>query len=262
MYGQMLSRGLSARTTLHTHRILREALGHGLKWGLLLRNPCDAVDPPKPQPKVMSSLDALQVRRFLESAAESLYGPVYFLGVYTGLRRSELLALRWASIDLRAKTVSITETLQRVAGKGLMVLPPKTERSRRSVALPPDAVALLAGLKIKRKEKCASMGLAWAESDYVFSHLDGSPFYPDTVSKVFATIIKKAGLPHVRLHDLRHTHASLMLKQGVNPKIVSERLGHSSIAITMDVYSHVLPGLQEAAALEFEKAVQTESEGI
>lgn len=262
LYSQMLAKGLSPRTVLHAHRILREALGHGVKWGILVRNVCDATDPPKPQRKQMTSLDADQVREFLDIALASRYGPLFFLGIYTGLRRSELLGLRWSSIDIQSKTISVTETLQRIKGRGLMLLPPKTDRSRRMITLPPSAVALLSGLKVKQRDERIALGLPWQGSDLVFTHLDGRPFDPSTVSHAFADIIRKSGLPHIRLHDLRHTHASLMLKQGVNPKIVSERLGHSSIAITMDVYSHVLPGLQEAAALEFEKALQQENAGI
>lgn len=173
-----------------------------------------------------------------------------------------MLGLRWSSIDLHSKTLSVTETLQRVKGKGLVLLPPKTDRSRRMVTLPPSAAALLSGLKVKQKDERTTLGLPWQESNLVFTHLDGRPYDPSTVTHAFADVIRKSGLPHFRLHDLRHTHASLMLKQGVNPKIVSERLGHSSIAITMDVYSHVLPGLQEAAALEFEKALHPENVGI
>ena len=108
---------------------------------------------------------------------------------------------------------------------------------------------------MKQREDREALRLEWRESDYVFSRYDGTPFHPDTVSHAFADIVKKAGVPHVRLHDLRHTHSSLMLKQGVHPKMVSERLGHASIAITLDTYSHVLSGLQEAAAIRFEEGL-------
>lgn len=152
---------------------------------------------------------------------------------------------------LPARTLSVTETIQRVKGRGLVSLAPKTDRSRRSVSLPPDAVALLSGLKVKQREEREAFGMVWTESDYVFSHIDGRPFHPDTVSHTFADIVKKAGFPHLRLHDLRHTHATMMMEMGVNPKIVSERLGHASVVITLDTYSHVSPGLQEEAALKF-----------
>ena len=251
LYGDMLGRGLSPRTVLHAHRVLREALSHGVKWGLLMRNVCDSVDPPKPQRKEMAALDAAGVERFLDAAFNSPYGAFYFLAIYTGLRRGEILGLRWSAVKLPARTLSVTETIQRVKGKGLVSLEPKTDRSRRLVSIPPDPVALLSGLKVKQREERGAFGLGWSESDYVFSHTDGRPFHPDSVSHAFADIIKKAGLPHLRLHDLRHTHATMMMEMGVNPKTVSERLGHASVVITLDTYSHVSPGLQEEAAVKF-----------
>jgi integrase len=261
LYSEMLAKGLSPRTVLHTHRVLREALGHGVKWGLLARNVCDSVDPPKPRHKEMAALDTPEVQRFLDAAAGSQYGPVFFLDLYTGLRRSELLGLKWTAVDLNARAVSITETLQTVPRRGLMVMQPKTARSSRLVSLPPSAVALLSGLKVKQREERQALGLEWGESGYVFSHADGRPFHPNSISRAFRRIVKEAGTPRVRLHDIRHTHATLMLKQGVHPKIVSERLGHASVTITLDTYSHVLPGLQEAAALKFEEGLRTEKFG-
>ena len=159
-------------------------------------------------------------------------------------------------MDLARRNMSTTETLQVVHGKGLMSLEPKTDRSRRLVSLAPDALAFLAGLKIKQREQHEALGIIWSESDFVFAHTDGSPFYPNTVSKRFGELVKKAGIPHVRLHDMRHTHATLMLKEGVNPKTVAERLGHASVVITLDTYSHVLPGLQEEAAAKFEEGMR------
>ena len=177
-------------------------------------------------------------------------------GLYTGMRRSELLGLCWNAVDLESRTISVTTTLQRIVGKGMVATQPKTARSRRSVSLPPSAVALLRGLRTKQAEERETIGVPWHNSDYVFSRSDGSPVDPDAVTHAFSRIIKQAGLPSIRFHDLRHTHASLMLKQGVHPKVVSERLGHASVTITLDTYSHVLPGLQEAAALSFEEGLQ------
>ena len=204
----------------------------------------------------MTALDYPDVQRFLDVASGSPYGALFFLDIYTGLRRSEVLGLRWSAVDLVHKTLAIVETLQVVKGKGLLSLEPKTNRSRRSVSLAPDALTLLAGLKIQQREERESFGMEWSESDYVFSHANGKPFYPNTVSKKFSELVKKAGIPRVRLHDLRHTHATLMLKEGVHPKVVSERLGHASVVITLDTYSHVLPGLQEEAALKFEQGLR------
>jgi len=255
LHSWMLAKGLSARTVVGTHRVLRVALVHAIKWGILLHNACDAISPPKPQRREMKAMDTDDVEKFLRVAAGSKYGPVYFLAIYTGLRRSELLGLRWSAVDVDAKTISVTETLQYINGIGLTILEPKTARSRRMVTLPPSAVALLSGLKVKQKAEIMEFGLEWSESKYVFSQADGSPFYPNLVTRAFSQLVEEAGIPRLRLHDLRHTHATLMLKQGVNPKIVSERLGHASVTITLDTYSHVLPGLQEQAALQFEESL-------
>ena len=134
---------------------------------------------------------------------------------------------------------------------------PKTAYSRRLVSLSPSAAALLGGLRGKRKEQLQEAGLDWDQMALIFCNSDGGPISPDTITHSFAKIIRKIDLPYIRFHDLRHTHATLMLKQGIHPKIVSERLGHSSINITLDTYSHVLPGMQETAALAFEEALES-----
>ena len=195
LYSQMLARGLSPRTALITHRILRESLKHAVKLGLLVRNVCDAVDPPKPQRKEMAALDTNSVQRFLDVAVDSRYGKVFFLALYSGLRRSELLGLRWSAIDLRAKTISVTETLQRIQGKGLVALQPKTARSRRVLSIPESAVALLGGMRSKQIEERSALGLEWSESEYVFARPDGRPFNPEKVSQAFNQLIKQSGLP-------------------------------------------------------------------
>ena len=260
LYAGMLGKGLSAQTVVHAHRVFREALKHAVKWQLLMRNVCDAVDPPRPRRKEMSTLVGADIQRFLDAASGSPYGPVFFLALYTGMRRSELMGLKWSAVDFRHKTISVTQTIVRITGQGLKTMEPKTSRSRRLVSLPPDAVALLAGMKAKRLEDLESLGMVWKESDYVFCRIDGSLIDPDTITHVFADIIKQAGLPHIRFHDLRHTHATMMMEQGVNPKTVADRLGHASVVITLDTYSHVLPGLQEEAALKFQQAVHKAAE--
>lgn len=252
IYVDMREAGLSRRTALHVHRILHGAFNHAVKWGMLSQNVCDAVDPPRPLQKQMAALDTVEVGQLLQAAEKSPYRHIIFLAIYTGLRRGELLGLRWADVDLEHQTISVSRSLHRLAGQGLMVTEPKTRRSRRLVTLPPTAVKVVAALKTERVDHCVGLGITWSENNYVFSHKNGGPLSPDTVTHAFNRLVKRTEIPHVRFHDLRHTHATLMLKQGVNPKIVCERLGHSSVTITMDTYSHVLPGMQEKAALAFE----------
>ncbi|MCP4612682.1 MAG: site-specific integrase [Planctomycetes bacterium] len=256
LYSSLLGKGLSARTVQYTHRVLSQALSHAVKWELLLRNVCDAIDAPRPRKKEMKALDATSVQMLLNATSQSRYGAVYYLALYTGLRRGEVLGLRWCDVDLSKNALSVNQTVVRITGKGLIISEPKTSHSRRLVSLSPNAVALLAGLKAKRKEEFNDAGLYWEEAGLVFCNPDGDPLSPSTISHSFSRIAKSIGLPPIRFHDLRHTHATIMLKEGIHPKIVSERLGHASINITLDTYSHVLPGMQETAALAFEEALQ------
>lgn len=262
VYGDMTAKGLSPATIIQTHRILREALSHAIKWGLIARNVCDATDPPKLIRPEMKTLDEHGLQRLIGAASGAPYGAVFFLAIHTGMRRSELLGLRWKAVDLNSKTLSVVETLQRVKGKGLTVLPTKTHRSRRLIPLSPNAAALLSGLKAKRKEQLEVLGLDWDEAEHVFCYADGTPFRPDAITHAFHDLIKQSSLPSVRFHDLRHSYASLLLKSKIHPKVVSELLGHSTTTITMDVYSHVLPGLQEEAAEKFEEMLSRATPGL
>jgi integrase len=265
-YGDKLSNGrhdglpggLSARSVLHHHRILSEALSHAVRWGLIGRNVALAVDPPRAVNHEIRPLDADAVRTFLEAADSSMYYPLFHLDIYTGLRRSEILGLRWRDVDLDMATVSVVQVLHRLKDGRFVFQEPKTVKSRRQVSLSPAAVLALRAYRQRREAECALLGEPLSEERLVFCHPDGTPMRPDNVSRAFARISHKAGLQGARFHDLRHTHATLMLKQGVHPKIVQERLGHATIAVTLDTYSHVLPGLQEQAALRFEEELARE----
>ena len=203
----------------------------------------------------MRTLDNDGVRVLLEIAKDTIYHPLIHLAVYTGMRRSELLALRWQSVDLDLATLSVVQVMHRLRGGRFIFEPPKTAKSRRMVALSPTAVLALRAHKERQVSDKILMGSSLYDQDLVFCHPDGSPLKPDTVTHAFADLMSKARLPKIRFHDLRHTHASLMLKANVHPKIVSERLGHASVSITLDTYSHVAPGLQAAAALRFDEGM-------
>lgn len=255
LYSVMLGRGLSARTVLHTHRILRQALKHAVKWGLLQKNVADNATPPRPERKNIHMWDPETIAKFLKEANESRYSDQYQLAILSGLRRSELMGLRWQNVDLEAGRISIVETLQRISGKGLVQGQPKTPRSRRSVALAPDAVGLLHSVRGRQIEQRIAAGSAWKNTGFVFTQLDGAPVDPELVTHDFANIVRKVGLPHLTFHGLRHAYASLMVLSGASPKVVSDRLGHSSIAVTMDIYCHLFPGMQEQAALGVENVL-------
>jgi len=238
-------------TVVHTHRILKEALGHAVKRRSLSINICNAVDPPRPERQEMSALDTEGVEKLLETADAFRYRDVFFVALYTGLRRSEVLGLRWTEVDLERNVLGIVGGLHYLEGQGLVLLPTKTKTSRRQLAISREVVDIFRQLKGTQMLRRIELGSVWQEKGFVFTRPGGSPLDPARVTNEFAKVAKAAGFPGFRLHDLRHTHATLMLQAGVNPKVVSERLGHSSVSITLDTYSHVLPGLQEDAVLQF-----------
>jgi len=244
-YGKAIER-LSARTVHHQHRVLSEALRYAVRKGYLGRNPCDLADPPKPQKKTMRYLTPEELATLLEAGSGSLYYPVIYTAVSSGLRRAELLALRWRDIDFDSQSILVSRTLQKRRGL-IDFKEPKTEHSRRRVSMTPKLAAYLREYKAERESRFLHLGRLPRVDDLVFSNIEGKPIDPSVLSHNFARIAKRAGLQGVRFHDLRHTFASLMLLNGVAPKIISEALGHASVAFTMDVYSHILPGMQEEA---------------
>ena len=247
--------GLSAQTVLHFHRILHRALGQAVKWQLLVRNPVDAVEPPRPERKEMKVLDNAGTAQLLKKLDGSLlYMPV-IIAVTTGMRRGELLALSWRNVDLKSGQITINQALEQTK-EGVRFKTPKTDRSRRGVALPSFVVDILKAHKKEQAETRLRLGPAYENNDLVFPRPDGTVWPPDSFSTAFAAFIRRSKLPHVRLHDLRHSHATQLLLQGVHPKVVSERLGHSKVGITLDTYSHVLPGMQEDAAEKIDIALR------
>jgi len=254
-YAEKLRSGLSPTTVRHHHMVLHNTLKKAVKWGMLARNPLDAVTPPKAQPAEMHTLDEDDVRRLLEAARSSPYHALFYTALYRGMRRSELLALRWSDVDLDLAQISVNRTLHHLRDGGVVFRPPKTAKSRRTIALPPSAALVLREHQEGQQVIWRTFGAELRDSDLVFCQPDGTPLLPNTVTHAWVKLVRSIGLGGVRLHDARHTHASLMLKQGVHPKVVQERLGHSSIQMTLDTYSHVAPGLQNAAALSFDESL-------
>ncbi|MDP2932071.1 MAG: site-specific integrase, partial [Chloroflexota bacterium] len=247
-YARMLERGrrdgkggLSAQTVKHHHRVLHEALKYAVKHDILIRNIAEAVDPPRPDSKEVVTLEPENVHIFLDAAHDTPYYVPFYTALYTGLRRSELLGLRWRDIDLDLATLSVVQTLHHVPKKGYVFSEPKTKRSRRLVDLSPSLALLLREHRANQELEKKLLGHMLMTDDLVFCYPDGTPLPPNSVTKAFHKLAKSLGMSRMRLHDLRHTHATIMLSQGVHPKVVSERLGHSSVAITLDTYSHVLP---------------------
>jgi len=255
LYSAKLKEGLSARSVRYQHVILHKALQTAIKWGLVSRNVADGVDVPKAQRGEMITWDEDDIVRFLKAAEPTPYYALFYTALFTGARRGELLALRWQDVNFLDPQISISRSLHQLKDNSFVYTEPKTAKSRRTIALSPSAILTLKEHKEKQDITRAMLGLPLKDDSLVFSTPEGTPLRPNTVSRAWAILAARCGVKVIRFHDARHTHASLMLKQGVHPKIVQERLGHSGIAITLDTYSHVAPGLQEAAAAQFDKLV-------
>ena len=250
--------GLSGRSVVYHHRILSKALDYAVKMGVVVRNVANLVEPPRVKKVTMNTLSTEEVTRFLEAAKETDYYVFFATLLYTGLRRGELLALRWRNLDLIKGNLTVVETAYKLGNGDYIIKEPKTAHSRRSVTLSTSLIELFRAYRIDQELLRIQLGVSLNADDFVFIRPDGSPLNPSAVSLAFRRITHKAGLKDIRIHDLRHTHATLMLQAGVNPKVVSERLGHASISITLDIYSHVLPGMQEAAAEKFDKLFEAD----
>jgi integrase len=247
------SRGLSAQTVRHHHTALHKALQTAVEWGLLSRNVADAVRPPRAERSEMRTWGEDDITHFLEAAKHTPYYALFYTALFTGMRRSELLALHWQDVDFILSQVYVSRSLHQLRDGSYVFRPTKTAKGRRTVALPPSAILVLNEHRGKQERDRAMLGISLKDDDLVFSALNGKPIRPNTITRAWPMLAVRAGLKAIRLHDARHTHASLMLKQGIHPKIVQERLGHSTIAITLDTYSHVSPGLQQAAAKSFDE---------
>ena len=252
--GGMRGGPLSARTVLHFHRVLHEALRHAVKWQMLVRNPADAVEPPRPKAAIVHPLDEDACNSLLRAVKGTDYALPVFLAIWTGMRRGEILALRWADVDLERGVAMVTRTLQQT-GEGLSFKEPKSAKSRRQIALSPETVAELKSHKARQAQVRLLLGAGYANEDLICARADGTPVKPDGFTAAFKGFVSRRGMKTLRFHDLRHTHASLLLKGNIHPKIVSERLGHATIGITLDTYSHLMPGMQEEAARSIDAAL-------
>jgi integrase len=256
-YTAKLNEGLSSRTIRYHHAVIHKALQTAVKWGLVVQNVADGVDMPRIHHNEMQTWDEEDVTRFLEVAKVSPYYALFYTALFTGMRRSELLALRWQDIDLIFSQIYVNRSLHQLKDGSYVFTEPKSARSRRTIALSPSAILALREHREKQALERAMLGTPLRDGDLVFSNLGSKPLRPNTITRAWTMLASRAGVKVIRLHDARHTHASLMLKQGVHPKIVQERLGHASIQMTLDTYSHVAPGLQQVAANSFDELVSS-----
>jgi integrase len=247
LYGTLRAAGLAPKTIRNVHGVLSKALGDAERWGLASRNPARLADPPavtRPRVRVWSPE---QTRAFLATVAADRLFAAWLLAVTTGMRRGELLGLRWADVDLDVGVVRVAQARVR-AGNRVEAGEPKTARGRRTIALDPATVAALRQHRTRQAQERLLADPSDIDSGLVFTMPDGAPIHPNRFSLWFRTRVRAANLPAIRLHDLRHSYATAGLAAGVPPKVMSERLGHATVAFTLDTYTSALPALDKSAA--------------
>lgn len=254
LYADLLASGsvrnggpLAPATVAATHRVLRKACNDALAAGLITRSPLVGVRPPRRYAPEMQTWTATDARSFLAAASDDRLYALWVLVLATGLRRGEIAGLRWEDIDFDVGVLAVRRSRTSVAYR-VHEGEPKTRSGRRTVSLDARVCAVLSSHRRRQLEERLAWGAAWENSGYVFTAEDGQPLHPERIKVMFDKLVAGAELPRIRFHDLRHTSATLALSAGIHPKVVSERLGHSNIAITLDLYSHVTPTLQAEAA--------------
>lgn len=256
IYTQMSEKGLAPRTVRYAHAILSKALKQAVKWQILPFNPASMADLPKNRRKEMKALSPDEAKQFLDAAKDDKWSIIFSLAISTGMRPQEYLGLLWKDVDLVGGNAVIQRALVwRRKGGGWSLQEPKTSHSRRTIPLPASVLQELKAHRKRQLEERLKLGLAYENNDFVFATEIGTPILPSNLTRRhFKPILKKAELPNdIRLYDLRHTCATLLLAAGENPKVVSERLGHATIVLTLDTYSHVLPSMQKSATDKLEQ---------
>ncbi len=245
----------SAQTTRNVHAVLRRALSQAVEWGMVPRNVASLAKPPRVRRVEVRALSPIEATGILHAVHGDRLASVVTFALATGVRQGEALALRWQDVQLDAGTARVRHTLQRLSGRSVELAEPKTDRSRRTLTLPASIVAMLSEHRLRQKEERLRAGVRWRGPDrpddpagYVFTTSIGTPMIGSDVTRAFQGLLAAAGLPRMRFHDLRHGAASLLLAQGVSPRVIQDMLGHSTITTTMSVYAHVIPELQRDAA--------------
>jgi integrase len=260
-YTNKIEEGLSTTTVISFHNVLHKALQTAVRWNLIAQNICDLVSPPRRKRFEIQPLSLEQAQQLLQAARGHHSEALFVLALATGMRRGELLGLKWQDINLQTGQLQVRRILTRVPsklpGKGFVEAEPKTEKGRRNITIPPFVIEALKQHRIKQLEAKLKAGTAWQEHDYVFCTSIGTHLNPTRdVLDQLKQLLAKADLPDIRFHDLRHSSATILLSMDVHPKIVQEILGHSQISMTMDTYSHVLPTMQKIAMNKLNEAFQ------
>ena len=254
LYAAKLAGGLSPTTVHHVHAVVHRALSQAERWGRVPRNVASLVDGPRVARREMATLTEEQLRRLDDAIAGDELEGLFVVAFTTGMRLSEILGLRWRDVDLDRAEIQLRSTLE-WSGDEFGFSEPKTRGSRRHILLTAHAIASLRRHRVRQAAARLAAGAAWGDYDLVFTNVVGQPVAESTLRLVYRAALKRAGLPRIRFHDLRHTAATIALGRGVHPKVVSEMLGHSRIAVTLDLYSHVTPTMQREAVAAMDAAM-------
>lgn len=255
MVSAKVRQGLSPKSIRYIRGTLRAALNHAMKWDLVSRNAAEDIDTPRVEQFEINPLTPEEARAFLAALKGHRLEALYAVALTMGLRQGEALGLRWQDVDLKLGYIRINKQLQRIAGEFHLV-EPKTRRSKRTLAMPRPIAEQLAAHRVRQKDEREHSGERWNESDLVFTTEVGRPLDGTVVTHQFHRLLDRAGLPQRRFHDLRHSCATLLLVQGVSPRVVMDVLGHSQIGLTMNTYAHVIPEMRRDAAHRMEELLR------
>jgi len=257
LYDNKVEEGVGLRTIQLTHAVLRRFLNRAVKLGLLPNNPSDVTSPPKPQQKEMHILDDSQVQRLIITAKTTQIRnlALYQLAIATGMRQGELLGLKWQDVDWQQRTLHIQRQLKYISDNGPVFSQLKTRSSARTIVIGKETMSLLKEHQQRQFNEITRMGKRWQDHDLVFPSTIGTPFNPRNLFRQYKSLLNEAGVPSIRFHDLRHTAASLMLNHGIPVLIVSKRLGHAKPSITLDIYGHLIPSMQEQVAKMMDEVI-------
>lgn len=255
-YKELLDEGLTEEYIQYLHSILLMSAKTAIDWKYVKNDFMHNVKPPRRKKKTVETWTIEECNTFLDRMKQQKdhIHMLYYLAIYTGMRRGELLGLRWGDVDFNNKRIFVKHSLYFIGGKGLVLQEPKTASGKRNVAIDENIINELKSYRLKKQQQLLQVGQKLNDDHFVVSAFGGEPVNPNTIHKQFLYDIKLAGVKRIRFHDLRHTHATVMLEIGENTKIVSERLGHANTSITLDKYSHVTPNMQDSSIENFSKA--------
>jgi integrase len=256
LYADRLASGLGPTSVSHLHFVLHRALHQAMRWELVNRNVSEMVDPPRRKTPEAKTWDAKQAAAVLTVGEQTPLAALWRLALLTGMRRGELLGLKWDDLDLDKRTLAVRRTLSRGKGGTWELGQPKTTSGRRSITLPDSCVATLRKHRAAQNAERLRLGPLWEDNGFVFTNQIGGPLHVNSLVAQYEKLIKAADVPRIRFHDLRHTSATLLLAQDIHPKIVQERLGHADIGMTLNRYSHVTPSMQREAAEAIDKVIE------